>query len=158
MAVRHIVGRKIGDTAWIGRYVHWNGTPNKTIPVLVDLVLRHGLNKTVSTVVFNQEGWYALSTDLVPGYSEEEHIEGFGVPAKEKKKLVSWESDNEYDARFAYIFDNKTKSIEILSYYKDKWVPFDMVDYGPAIYRVENRISNIQEEVERKWREHLVQV
>jgi hypothetical protein len=156
MAVRYVVGRYVGDTAWIGRYVNYGGLPEKVVPVLIDLALRHTTNKALSTLLFKYEGWEALSSDLIAGYQEEDHVEGYGVPRKDKRSWASWEDKDHNKATFAYIFDVKNNSIEILGSHKNKWIPYDLVDYGPALYRVKNRLSNIQEEVDRKWREHLV--
>lgn len=156
MTIRYIVGRYVGDTAWIGRYVNYGGVPERAIPTLIDLALRHTINEALSTILFKYEGWEVLSSDLVPGYTEEHHVEGFGVPTEKAKGWAMWDDEDKHKAMFAYIFDVKNNSIEVLANYNNKWIPFDLVDYGPVLYRVNNRISNIQEEVDKKWREHLV--
>ncbi len=39
MATRSVVGRYVGDDAWIGRYVHWDGYPANMVMVLLEIVL-----------------------------------------------------------------------------------------------------------------------
>jgi hypothetical protein len=156
MKTRYIVGRYVGDTAWIGRYVNTDGVPESVVPTLIDLVLRHNVQETLSTILFKYEGWQALSSDLIPNYEEDQHVEGFGVPTEKALGWATWEDEDKHKAMFAYIFDVKNNSIEILCNHDNKWIPFDLVDYGPVLYRLNNRLSNIQEEVDKKWREHLV--
>jgi len=131
MATRSVVGRYVGDEAWIGRYVHWDGYPANMVMVLLEIVLRDGFDKAVSTLVFENYGWSGLYP--LPNKDDDEgYIKGYGYPMKDSKSgdWITWETDN-----------------CILK----KWYKSDVIDFGPAIARVQSGETTIQDEVERRW-------
>jgi hypothetical protein len=153
MATRSVVGRYVGDEAWIGRYVHWDGYPANMVMVLLEIVLRDGFDKAVSTLVFENYGWSGLYP--IPHKDDEEgYIKGYGYPMKNSKSgdWITWETDH-WGTEYAYIIEPSNKSVTILDYdYKDeKWRKGDVIDFGPAIARVQSGETTIQDEVERRW-------
>jgi hypothetical protein len=153
MATRSVVGRYVGDDAWIGRYVHWDGYPANMVMVLLEIVLRDGFDKAVSTLVFENYGWSGLYP--IPHKDDEEgYIKGYGYPMKNSKSgdWITWETDH-WGTEYAYIIEPSNKSVTILDYdYKDeKWRKGDVIDFGPAIARVQSGETTIQDEVERRW-------
>ena len=153
MATRSVVGRYVGDEAWIGRYVHWDGYPANMVMVLLEIVLRDGFDKAVSTLVFENYGWSGLYPIPHP-YEEENYIKGYGYKMKDSKSgdWITWEGDH-WGTEYAYIIEPFNKSVTILEYdYKDeKWRKGDVIDFGPAIARVQSNETTIQDEVERRW-------
>jgi len=166
MATRSVVGRYVGDDAWIGRYVHWDGYPANMVMVLLEIVLRDGFDKAISTLVFENHGWSGLYP--LPNKDEEkEYLKGYGYPMKDKwiqDNWITWESDH-WGAEYAYIIEPLNKSVTILEYdYVDSikasikhqntsgvWRKADVIDFGPAIARVQSGETTIQDEVERRW-------
>jgi hypothetical protein len=153
MATRSVVGRYVGDEAWIGRYVHWDGYPANMVMVLLEIVLRDGFDKAVSTLVFENYGWSGLYP--LPNKDDDEgYIKGYGYPMKNSKSgdWITWETDH-WGTEYAYIIEPSNKSVTILDYdYKDeKWRKGDVIDFGPAIARVQSGETTIQDEVERRW-------
>ena len=95
MATRSVVGRYVGDEAWIGRYVHWDGYPANMVMVLLEIVLRDGFDKALSTLVFENYGWSGLYP--LPNKDDGEgYIKGYGYPMKDSKSgdWITWETDN----------------------------------------------------------------
>ena len=153
MATRSVVGRYVGDDAWIGRYVHWDGYPANMVMVLLEIVLRDGFDKAVSTLVFENYGWSGLYP--IPNKDDDEgYIKGYGYPMKDSKSgdWITWESDH-WGTEYAYIIEPLNKSVTILEYDYDnsKWRKSDVIDFGPAIARVQSGETTIQDEVERRW-------
>jgi len=153
MATRSVVGRYVGDDAWIGRYVHWDGYPANMVMVLLEIVLRDGFDKAVSTLVFENYGWSGLYP--FPNKDDDEgYIKVYGYPMKDGKSgdWITWESDH-WGTEYAYIIEPLNKSVTILEYdYKNsKWRKSDVIDFGPAIARVQSGETTIQDEVERRW-------
>jgi hypothetical protein len=153
MATRSVVGRYVGDDAWIGRYVHWDGYPANMVMVLLEIVLRDGFDKALSTLVFENYGWSGLYP--LPNKDDDKgYIKGYGYPMKDSKSgdWITWETDN-WGTEYAYIIEPSNKSVTILEYdYNDKkWHKSDVVDFGPAIARVQSGETTIQDEVERRW-------
>ena len=153
MATRSVVGRYVGDDAWIGRYVHWDGYPANMVMVLLEIVLRDGFDKAVSTLVFENYRWSGLYPIPHP-HEKENYIEGYGYILKDSKSgdWITWEGDH-WGTEYAYIIEPSNKSVTILDYdYKDnKWHKADVIDFGPAIARVQSGETTIQDEVERRW-------
>jgi hypothetical protein len=153
MATRSVIGRYVGDSAWIGRYVHWDGYPANMVMVLLEIVLRDGFDKAVSTLVFENYGWSGLypfpNKDDDKGY-----VKGYGYPMKDSKMgdWITWESDH-WGTEYAYIIEPTNKSVTILEYdfTEKKWRKADIIDFGPAIARVQSGETTIQDEVERRW-------
>jgi hypothetical protein len=153
MATRSVVGRYVGDDAWIGRYVHWDGYPANMVMVLLEIVLRNGFDKAVSTLVFENYGWSGLYP--LPNKDDDEgYIKGYGYPMKDSKSgdWITWETDH-WGTEYAYIIEPSNKSVTILEYDYDnsKWRKADIIDFGPAIARVQSGETTIQDEVERRW-------
>jgi len=165
MATRSVVGRYVGDDAWIGRYVHYDGYPANMVMVLLEIVLRDGFDKAISTLVFENYGWSGLYP--IPNKDEErEYIKGYGYPMKDGKSgdWITWETDH-WGTEYAYIIEPSNKSVTILEYdYVDSikasieqknksgvWRKADVIDFGPAIARVQSGETTIQDEVERRW-------
>jgi hypothetical protein len=153
MATRSVVGRYVGDDAWIGRYVHWDGYPANMVMVLLEIVLRDGFDKAVSTLVFENYGWSGLYP--FPNKDDDEgYIKGYGYPMKDGKSgdWITWESDH-WGTEYAYIIEPLNKSVTILEYdyNNSKWRKSDVIDFGPAIARVQSGETTIQDEVERRW-------
>ena len=153
MATRSVVGRYVGDDAWIGRYVHWDGYPANMVMVLLEIVLRDGFDKAVSTLVFENYGWSGLYP--LPNKDDDEgYIKGYGYPMKDSKSgdWITWETDN-WGTEYAYIIEPSNKSVTILEYdyILKKWYKSDVIDFGPAIARVQSGETTIQDEVERRW-------
>jgi hypothetical protein len=153
MATRSVVGRYVGDDAWIGRYVHWDGYPANMVMVLLEIVLRDGFDKAVSTLVFENYGWSGLYP--FPNKDDDEgYVKGYGYPLKDGKSgdWITWESDH-WGTEYAYIIEPLNKSVTILEYDYDnsKWRKSDVIDFGPAIARVQSGETTIQDEVERRW-------
>jgi hypothetical protein len=153
MATRSVVGRYVGDDAWIGRYVHWDGYPANMVMVLLEIVLRNGFDKAVSTLVFENYGWSGLYP--LPNKDDDEgYIKGYGYPMKDSKSgdWITWETDH-WGTEYAYIIEPSNKSVTVLEYDYDnsKWRKSDVVDFGPAIARVQSGETTIQDEVERRW-------
>ena len=153
MATRSVVGRYVGDDAWIGRYVHWDGYPANMVMVLLEIVLRDGFDKAVSTLVFENYGWSGLYP-IANKDDDEGYIKGYGYPMKDGKSgdWITWESDH-WGTEYAYIIEPSNKSVTILEYDYDnsKWRKADIIDFGPAIARVQSNETTIQDEVERRW-------
>lgn len=151
MATRSVVGRYVGDEAWIGRYVHWDGYPASMVMVLLEIVLRDGFDKAVSTLVFENYGWSGLYP--IPA-EKENYVEGYGYLLKDSKSgdWITWEGDH-WGTEYAYIIEPLNKSVTILEYdySRSKWDKADVVDFGPAIARVQSNETTIQDEVERRW-------
>ena len=153
MATRSVVGRYVGDDAWIGRYVHWDGYPANMVMVLLEIVLRDGFDKAVSTLVFENYGWSGLYP--FPNKDDDEgYVKGYGYPLKDGKSgdWITWESDH-WGTEYAYIIEPLNKSVTILEYdyNNSKWRKSDVIDFGPAIARVQSGETTIQDEVERRW-------
>lgn len=153
MATRSVVGRYVGDDAWIGRYVHWDGYPANMVMVLLEIVLRDGFDKAVSTLVFENYGWSGLYP--FPNKDDDRnYIKGYGYPMKDGKSgdWITWESDH-WGTEYAYIIEPLNKSVTILEYdfTENKWRKADVIDFGPAIARVQSGETTIQDEVERRW-------
>lgn len=153
MATRSVVGRYVGDDAWIGRYVHWDGYPANMVMVLLEVVLRDGFDKAVSTLVFENYGWSGLYP--FPNKDDDRnYIKGYGYPMKDGKSgdWITWESDH-WGTEYAYIIEPLNKSVTILEYdfTENKWRKADVIDFGPAIARVQSGETTIQDEVERRW-------
>jgi hypothetical protein len=153
MATRSVVGRYVGDDAWIGRYVHWDGYPASMVMVLLEIVLRDGFDKAVSTLVFENYGWSGLYP--IPHKDDAEgYLTGYGYPMKDSKSgdWITWESDH-WGTEYAYIIEPSNKSVTILQYdfSRSKWDKSDVIDFGPAIARVQSGETTIQDEVERRW-------
>ena len=153
MATRSVVGRYVGDDAWIGRYVHWDGYPANMVMVLLEIVLRDGFDKAVSTLVFENYGWSGLYP--FPNKDDDEgYIKGYGYPMKDSKSSdwITWETDH-WGTEYAYIIEPSNKSVTILEYdfTENKWRKADVIDFGPAIARVQSGETTIQDEVERRW-------
>jgi len=153
MATRSVVGRYVGDDAWIGRYVHWDGYPANMVMVLLEIVLRDGFDKAVSTLVFENYGWSGLYP--IPNKDDDKgYIKGYGYPLKDGKSgdWITWEGDH-WGTEYAYIIEPLNKSVTILEYDygRSKWDKADVVDFGPAIARVQSGETTIQDEVERRW-------
>jgi hypothetical protein len=153
MATRSVVGRYVGDDAWIGRYVHWDGYPANMVMVLLEIVLRDGFDKAVSTLVFENYGWSGLYP--LPNKDDDKgYIKGYGYPMKDGKSgdWITWETDH-WGTEYAYIIEPSNKSVTVLEYDYDnsKWRKSDVVDFGPAIARVQSGETTIQDEVERRW-------
>ena len=153
MATRSVVGRYVGDDAWIGRYVHWDGYPANMVMVLLEIVLRDGFDTAVSTLVFENYGWSGLYP--IPHKDDAEgYIKGYGYPLKNSKSgdWITWETDH-WGTEYAYIIEPSNKSVTILDYdYKDeKCRKGDVIDFGHAIARVQSGETTIQDEVERRW-------
>jgi hypothetical protein len=153
MATRSVVGRYVGDDAWIGRYVHWDGYPANMIMVLLEIVLRDGFDTAVSTLVFENYGWSGLYP--LPNKDDDKgYIKGYGYPMKDGKSgdWITWESDH-WGTEYAYIIEPTNKSVTILEYdlTETKWRKADVIDFGPAIARVQSNETTIQDEVERRW-------
>lgn len=153
MATRSVVGRYVGDDAWIGRYVHWDGYPANMVMVLLEIVLRDGFDKAVSTLVFENYGWSGLYP--IPNKDDDrDYIQGYGYPLKDGKSgdWITWESDH-WGTEYAYIIEPLNKSVTILEYdfTENKWRKADVIDFGPAIARVQSGETTIQDEVERRW-------
>jgi len=153
MATRSVVGRYVGDDAWIGRYVHWDGYPANMVMVLLEVVLRDGFDKAVSNLVFENYGWSGLYP--FPNKDDDRnYIKGYGYPMKDGKSgdWITWESDH-WGTEYAYIIEPLNKSVTILEYdfTENKWRKADVIDFGPAIARVQSGETTIQDEVERRW-------
>lgn len=153
MATRSVVGRYVGDNAWIGRYVHWDGYLANMVMVLLEIVLRDGFDKAISTLVFENYGWSGLYP--FPNKDDDkEYIKGYGYPMKDNKMgdWITWESDH-WGTEYAYIIEPTNKSVTILEYdfTEKKWRKADIIDFGPAITRVQSGETTIQDEVERRW-------
>jgi hypothetical protein len=153
MATRSVVGRYVGDEAWIGRYVHWDGYPANMVMVLLEIVLRDDFDKAVSTLVFENYGWSGLYPIPHP-HEEENYIKGYGYKMKDSKSgdWITWETDH-WGTEYAYIIEPSNKSVTILEYdfTESKWRKADVIDFGPAIARVQSGETTIQDEVERRW-------
>jgi len=153
MATRSVVGRYVGDEAWIGRYVHWDGYPASMVMVLLEIVLRDGFDKAVSKLVFENYGWSGLYP--IPNKDDDKgYIKGYGYPLKDGKSgdWITWEGDH-WGTEYAYIIEPSNKSVTILEYdySRSKWDKADVIDFGPAIARVQSGETTIQDEVERRW-------
>jgi hypothetical protein len=157
MATRSVVGRYVGDDAWIGRYVHWDGYPANMVMVLLEIVLRDGFDKAISTLVFENYGWSGLYP--IPHKDDAEgYIKGYGYPMKDSKSgdWITWETDH-WGTEYAYIIEPSNKSVTILEYIypelllQGSWHKSDVIDFGPAIARVQSGETTIQDEVERRW-------
>jgi hypothetical protein len=153
MATRSVVGRYVGDDAWIGRYVHWDGYPANMVMVLLEIVLRDGFDKAISTLVFENYSWSGLYP-LPNKDDDRDYIKGYGYPMKDSKMgdWITWETDH-WGTEYAYIIEPSNKSVTILEYDYDnsKWRKADIIDFGPAIARVQSNETTIQDEVERRW-------
>ena len=153
MATRSVVGRYVGDDAWIGRYVHWDGYPANMVMVLLEIVLRDGFDKAISKLVFENYGWSGLYP-LPNKDDDRDYIKGYGYPMKDGKSgdWITWETDH-WGTEYAYIIEPSNKSVTILEYDYDnsKWRKADIIDFGPAIARVQSGETTIQDEVERRW-------
>jgi hypothetical protein len=153
MATRSVVARYVGDDAWVGRYVHWDGYPASMVMVLLEIVLRDGFDKAVSTLVFENYGWSGLYPIPHP-HEKENYVEGYGYLLKDSKSgdWITWEGDH-WGTEYAYIIEPSNKSVTILNYDYDnsKWRKSDVIDFGPAIARVQSGETTIQDEVERRW-------
>ena len=153
MATRSVVGRYVGDDAWIGRYVHWDGYPANMVMVLLEIVLRDGFDKAISKLVFENYGWSGLYP-LPNKDDDRDYIKGYGYPMKDGKSgdWITWETDH-WGTEYAYIIEPSNKSVTILEYDYDnsKWRKADIIDFGPAIARVQSNETTIQDEVERRW-------
>jgi hypothetical protein len=153
MATRSVVGRYVGDNAWIGRYVHWDGYPANMVMVLLEIVLRDGFDKAISKLVFENYGWSGLYP--IPNKDDDrDYIKGYGYPMKDIKMgdWITWETDH-WGTEYAYIIEPSNKSVTILEYdfTESKWRKADVIDFGPAIARVQSGETTIQDEVERRW-------
>lgn len=160
MATRSVVGRYVGDTAWIGRYVHWDGYPASMVPTLLDIVLRDGIDKTLDTLIWKNYSWSSLFGSDTPEYAKldsETYVEGYGERHLDTKSSdwITWESDG-WGTEYAYIFEPTAKSVTILKRVDDAWTKFDIMDFGPAIMRVKSEETTIAEEITKLWQEHSV--
>lgn len=162
MATRSVVARWVGDEAWIGRYVHWDGYPANMVMTLLETILRKGFNEAVSTLIFENYGWSGLYP-FVQNDDKENYVEGYGYLLKDSKSgdWITWESDN-WGTEWCYVLDPSDKSVTILKYlYPDmsitnwqaegKWFKHDVIDFGPSIARVNSGETTIEDEVSRNW-------
>lgn len=160
MATRSVVGRTIGkEDIWIGKYVHWDGYPSHMVPTLIELVLRHNLNDVVSRLVFEHKGWSFINTEKPNWLKEEDdYVMGYGIPYTDQEMWITWEDEDAWGTEYAYIFDQESKSLHVLSrdYDNNKWDKVDIIDLGSAIYRVRNGESTIEEEITKSWQEQSV--
>jgi len=65
---------------------------------------------------------------------------------------ITWEGDH-WGTEYAYIIEPSNKSVTILQYdfSRNKWDKADVIDFGPAVARVQSGETTIQDEVERRW-------
>lgn len=161
MGTRSVVGRWVGDEAWIGRYVHYDGYPANMVMVLLENVLKHGFNNAVSTLVFENKGWSGLYTephkDIKTGVPDlENYVDGYGYVMGGNMELddnwIMWDGDN-WGTEYAYIIEPSDKSVTIFDwdYGLKKWHKSDVIDFGPALERIKNNQSTIEDEVSRRW-------
>lgn len=161
MGTRSVVGRWVGDEAWIGRYVHYDGYPTNMVMVLLENVLKHDFNHVVSTLVFENKGWSGLYSephkDMTTGVPDlENYVDGYGYVMGGNMALddnwIMWDGDN-WGTEWAYIIEPLDKSVTVFSwdYGLKKWHKDDVVDFGPAIERIKNGESTIEDEVSRRW-------
>lgn len=160
MATRSVVGRFIGDTAWIGRYVHWDGYPASMVPTLLEIVLRDGIDKTIDTLIWENYSWSSLWGSDMPDFVKVDsptYVKGYGEkhPDSKSSDWITWESDG-WGTEYAYIFEPTAKSVTILKEVSGKWTKFDIMDFGPAIFRVKSDETTIAEEITKIWQEHSV--
>jgi hypothetical protein len=103
--------------------------------------------------VFENYGWSGLYPIPHP-HEKENYVEGYGYLLKDSKSgdWITWEGDH-WGTEYAYIIEPSNKSVTILNYDYDnsKWRKSDVIDFGPAIARVQSGETTIQDEVERRW-------
>ena len=75
MATRSVVAIPAGD-GWIGRYVHWDGSPDSRVPVLLDLIARDGIDRVRQTIVSDNYGWSHLHPEQGPEIAESWYQDG----------------------------------------------------------------------------------
>lgn len=75
MATRSVVAIPAGD-GWIGRYVHWDGSPGSRVPLLLELVARDGIDKVRQTIVSDHYGWSHLHPEQGPEIAESWYQDG----------------------------------------------------------------------------------
>jgi len=75
MATRSVVAIPAGD-GWIGRYVHWDGSPDSRVPVLLELIARDGIDKVRQTIVSDNYGWSHLTPEQGPEITESWYRDG----------------------------------------------------------------------------------
>lgn len=158
MATRSVVGRYIGENAWIGRYVHWDGYPAGMVPVLLDIVLRDGIDKALDTLIWKNYSWSSLWGSDKPEYSKaENYVDGYGEvhPDVKSSEWITWEGDH-WGTEYAYIFEPTAKSVTILKRVDNEWTKFDLLDFGPPIFRVKSDETTIAEEITKLWQNHSV--
>lgn len=159
MATRSVVGRFIGDTAWMGRYVHWDGYPAGMVPVLLEIILRDGFDKSIKTLMWDNYSWSSLWGSDKPEHAKDDdtYIEGYGEVHKDTKSSdwITWESDG-WGTEYAYIFEPIDKSLTIFKNVDNKWTKYDLLDFGPPLFRVKSKETTIAEEITKLWQEHSV--
>jgi hypothetical protein len=171
MGTRAVVARWVGDEAWIGRYVHYDGYPANMVMRLLEIILRDGFNDATSKLVFESNGWSGLYDEPHKDFKTnepdlEDYVPGYGYllggNALTSNDWITWESDN-WGTEWCYILDPVSRSVTILeysypeigkskdAYRKGKWLKYDVVDFGPAIDRVCANETTIEDEVSRRW-------
>lgn len=75
MATRSVVAIPAGD-GWIGRYVHWDGSPDTRVPLLLELIARDGIDKVRQTIVSDHYGWSHLHPEQGPEITESWYQDG----------------------------------------------------------------------------------
>lgn len=169
MSTRSIVARWVGDEAWIGKYVHYDGYPANMVMRLLEIILRDGFDKATSKLVFESNGWSGLYHEPHKKLETqqpdlEDWVEGYGYLMGGNMQLnsnwITWEGDN-WGTEWCYVLDASDKSVTIFEYVypeigKDawkhgRWAKHDVVDFGPAIERVKSGETTIEDEVQRRW-------
>lgn len=172
MGTRAVVARWVGEEAWIGKYVHYDGYPANMVMMLLEIVLRDGFDKACSQLIFESNGWSGLYQQPNIDYKTqkpdlENYVQGYGYlmggnMLSDNNNWITWEGDN-WGTEWCYVLDPTDKSITIFEYsYPDigksknaylngKWLKYDVVDFGPALERVKSGETTIEDEVSRRW-------
>jgi len=120
MATRSVVAIPAGD-GWMGRYVHWDGSPDSRVPILLKMVKRDGIVPVIDTIVRNNYGWSHLDPDQtheLDGYHTDGRFlarPGYGVAyTREQAGGEQMETDTTADPlwiEYVYILGPRTLTV-----------------------------------------------
>ena len=140
MATRSVVAIPAGD-GWMGRYVHWDGSPGSRLPVLLDLVKRDGLDAVIRTVIEDNYGWSYLDstqTHELDGYHTDGRFiarPGYGAAYTLNQAGGSqMETDTTADPVWIeYVYIMGPRTITVLENTMDGWRRADSVRYDAVL-------------------------
>lgn len=134
MGTRSLVGAETESGTKLV-YVHWDGYPEGRLPVLHEFIKRHGLDKTIATILETTSGWSSLDPDHEPELREFartgqfEIVQGFGerytltpITLGDEEGYIQGnleyatpENALKWDSEYVYVFTADRQSI--------KWAP-----------------------------------